>query len=63
MLMNRLFNESFEMLEPYEWKRSRTVLRGGTGRNISLLPGLGIKKVQTQKELELNLTSNTPNFG
>jgi hypothetical protein len=27
-------------LEPYEGKLSRTVLRGGSGGNITLLPGV-----------------------
>ena len=29
---------SFERLEPYEWKHSCTVLRGGLGSNVQVLP-------------------------
>ena len=38
--MSRLLvtNKSFELLEPYEGKLSRTVLRGGRGSNASDLP-------------------------
>ncbi len=31
-------NRNLELLEPYEWKRSRTVLRGGSGSNVADLP-------------------------
>ncbi len=30
----------FDRLEPYDGKLSRTVLRGGTGSNVSLLPDI-----------------------
>ena len=32
------------MLEPYDGKLSRTVLRGGTGSNASLLPDIRSEK-------------------
>ena len=31
-------NRNLELLEPYEWKRSRTVLRGEDGSNAVDLP-------------------------
>ena len=31
-------NRNLELLEPYEWKRSRTVLRGESGSNVADLP-------------------------
>ena len=34
----RAARKSDEMLEPYEWKRSCTVLRGGLGSNVQVLP-------------------------
>ena len=44
--MSRLLvtNKSFELLEPYEGKLSRTVLRGGAGSNASLLPDIHSEK-------------------
>lgn len=40
--MSRLLvtNKSFELLEPYEGKLSRTVLRGERGSNAPDLPGI-----------------------
>ena len=34
----RAARKSDEMLEPYEWKRSRTVLRGESDSNVADLP-------------------------
>ena len=31
-------NRNLELLEPYEWKRSRTVLRGESDSNVADLP-------------------------
>ena len=36
--LSRFPKGSFERLEPYEWKRSCTVLRGGSGSNAGVLP-------------------------
>ena len=36
--LSRFPKGSFERLEPYEWKRSCTVLRGGLGSNVQVLP-------------------------
>jgi hypothetical protein len=36
--MSRLYNKSFELLEPYEGKLSRTVLRGESDRKVADLP-------------------------
>ncbi|KAA5378135.1 conjugal transfer protein TraI, partial [Phocaeicola dorei] len=36
--MSRFYNKNFELLEPYEGKLSRTVLRGERGSNASDLP-------------------------
>ena len=33
---------NLELLEPYEWKRSRTVLRGESGSNAADLPDKSI---------------------
>ena len=37
-------NRNIELLEPYEGKLSRTVLRGGAGSNASLLPDIRSEK-------------------
>lgn len=34
-----LLNRNLTLLEPYDWKLSRTVLRGERGSNASDLPG------------------------
>lgn len=39
-----LINRNFKLLEPYEGKLSRTVLRGGGGSNAPDLPGKAIAK-------------------
>lgn len=39
-----LLNRNLTLLEPYDWKLSRTVLRGGRGSNASDLPGKAIAK-------------------
>ena len=36
--MSRFYNKNFELLEPYEGKLSRTVLRGESGSNTADLP-------------------------
>lgn len=36
--LSRFSKGNFERLEPYEWKRSCTVLRGGSGSNVGVLP-------------------------
>lgn len=36
--LSRFPKGSFERLEPYEWKRSCTVLRGDSGSNAGVLP-------------------------
>jgi hypothetical protein len=36
--MSRFYNKNFELLEPYEGKLSRTVLRGERGSNAPDLP-------------------------
>jgi len=40
-------NRGFELLEPYEGKLSRTVLRGERGSNAPDLPGIGLGGVQS----------------
>jgi len=37
-----LLNRNLTLLEPYDWKLSRTVLRGERGSNASDLPGKAI---------------------
>lgn len=39
-----LLNRNLTLLEPYDWKLSRTVLRGERGSNASDLPGKAIAK-------------------
>lgn len=39
-----LLNRNLTLLEPYDWKLSRTVLRGERGSNASDLPGKAISK-------------------
>ena len=34
-ILSRFLNRNFELLEPYEGKLSRTVLRGGSGSNAA----------------------------
>lgn len=36
-----LLNRNLTPLEPYDWKLSRTVLRGERGSNAPDLPGIG----------------------
>ena len=38
------YTKPFDRLEPYDGKLSRTVLRGGTGSNVSLLPDIHSEK-------------------
>jgi hypothetical protein len=41
--LSRFLNGNFELLEPYEGKLSRTVLRGGSGSNAAdLLDNLSV---------------------
>ena len=37
-----LLNRNLTLLEPYDWKLSRTVLRGERGSNAPDLPGIGL---------------------
>ena len=39
-----LLNRNLTLLEPYDWKLSRTVLRGERGSNAPDLPGKAIAK-------------------
>ena len=39
-----LLNRNVTLREPYDWKLSRTVLRGERGSNASDLPGKAIAK-------------------
>ena len=48
----------YERLEPYEGKLSRTVLRGGTGSNVSPLPDQTVEN--KQKFIAQVMTSKTP---
>ena len=41
-----LLNRNLTLLEPYDWKLSRTVLRGERGSNASDLPGKAIALLQ-----------------
>lgn len=42
-ILSRFLNGNFELLEPYEGKLSRTVLRGGSGSNAAdLLDNLSV---------------------
>ena len=45
--MSRFYNKNFELLEPYEGKRSRTVLRGERGSNASDLPDTHVVLIDT----------------
>ena len=45
--MSRFYNKNFELLEPYEGKLSRTVLRGERGSNASDLPDTHVVLVDT----------------
>ena len=38
------YTRPYDRLEPYDGKLSRTVLRGGTGSNVSLLPDIHSEK-------------------
>ena len=43
-ILSRFLNGNFELLEPYEGKLSRTVLRGESGSNAAdLLDNLSVK--------------------
>lgn len=42
-----LLNRNLTLLEPYDWKLSRTVLRGERGSNAPDLPGIGLGGVQS----------------
>lgn len=42
-----LLNRNLTPLEPYDWKLSRTVLRGERGSNAPDLPGFGLGGVQS----------------
>ena len=58
--MSRLLvtNKSFELLEPYEGKLSRTVLRGGAGSNAILLPDQTLEN--KQRFISQIMTSKSP---
>ena len=54
-------NRSYELLEPYEGKLSRTVLRGERGSNASALPDNKIsivKDIYTQNRQPVNYLRN-----
>ena len=38
------YTRPYDRLEPYDGKLSRTVLRGGAGSNVSLLPDVHSEK-------------------
>ena len=40
-------NRNLTLLEPYDWKLSRTVLRGERGSNAPDLPGIGLGGTQS----------------
>ncbi|MCQ5174785.1 hypothetical protein NE468_24295, partial [Bacteroides fragilis] len=42
-----LLNRNLTLLEPYDWKLSRTVLRGERGSNAPDLPGIGLGDTQS----------------
>ena len=42
-----LLNRNLTLLEPYDWKLSRTVLRGERGSNAPDLPGIGLGGTQS----------------
>ena len=42
-----LLNRNLTPLEPYDWKLSRTVLRGERGSNAPDLPGIGLGGTQS----------------
>ena len=47
--LSRFLNGNFELLEPYEGKLSRTVLRGGSGSNAAdLLDNLSVDSKLSQ---------------
>ena len=51
-------NRNIELLEPYEGKLSRTVLRGGAGSNAILLPDQTLEN--KQKFISQIMTSKSP---
>ena len=42
-----LLNRNLTLLEPYDWKLTRTVLRGERGSNAPDLPGIGLGGTQS----------------
>ena len=59
-----LLNRNLTLLEPYDWKLSRTVLRGERGSNAPDLPGIGLGGTQsavyaTEVSVEEYLTFST----
>lgn len=42
-----LLNRNLTLLEPYDWKLSRTVLRGERGSNAPDLPGIGLGGIRS----------------
>ena len=44
-----LLDRNLKLLEPYDWKLSRTVLRGERGSNAPDLPGKAIAREGTQE--------------
>ena len=50
-ILSRFLNGNFELLEPYEGKLSRTVLRGESGSNAAdLLDNLSVKGYFSEKK-------------
>ena len=50
-ILSRFLNGNFELLEPYEGKLSRTVLRGESGSNAAdLLDNLSVKGYFSKKK-------------
>lgn len=56
-----LLNRNLTLLEPYDWKLSRTVLRGERGSNASDLPGKCFDRLEaeTQNAYFYTATRNT----
>lgn len=59
-----LLNRNLTLLEPYDWKLSRTVLRGERGSNAPDLPGISLGGTQsavyaTEVSVEEYLTFST----
>lgn len=49
-----LLNRNLTPLEPYDWKLSRTVLRGERGSNAPDLPGINLPQTKIGCEISFN---------